>query len=112
MTHRHRRFSGSRSAAVDDRDGGDDGVEGADKVVRPLDARVPERGGEGGDGGGGVAKVDDELGEDAVRDAEVGLQLLADLGDMRELREPTHQVNFGTSSTGLLTPACYLNIIS
>jgi hypothetical protein len=50
-----------------------------DEVVQQLDALVRERGGEGCDGGGGVAEVDDELGEDAVSDAEVGLQLRADL---------------------------------
>ena len=65
-------------------------MEGADEVVRQLGAVVPERGGEGGGGGGGAAQVDDELGQDAVRDAEVGLQLRADLGDERELREPPH----------------------
>lgn len=54
-------------------DGGDDGVEGADEVVRQLGAVVPERGGEGGGGGGGAAEVDDELGEDAVSNAEVSL---------------------------------------
>ena len=32
----------------------------------------------GCDGGGGVAEVDDELGEDTVSDAEVGLKLRAD----------------------------------
>ena len=70
--------SGGRSGVGD---GADDGVEGAGEVVRHHEVVVLELGVELGDGGGGAAEVDDELGDVALDVAEVGLQLRADLGD-------------------------------
>ena len=56
---------------------GEDGVAEAERDGVGRESRE-----EGvGDGGGGAAEVDDELGDFALDVAEVGLQLRADLGD-------------------------------
>ena len=82
------------------RDGVDDGVEGAREVVRQVGAVGLELGVEVCDGRGCSAQVDDELREDAVADAEVRLQLRADLGDERELREPPEPVAHRAAGRG------------
>jgi len=67
-------------------------MEGTDEVARELDIVIPEDVGEVSGGGRDVAEVDDEIGEDAVGDAQIGRELRADLRDEQELRETPHPI--------------------
>ena len=70
--------------------GVDDGEERADEIVGEVGALLLEPGVELGDGGGVAAELRDELGQDLVADADVGLELgayLRDEGEVLQLSE-------------------------